>query len=209
MRLICVLSLKRSQTRRTFLPGDWHPSSKLCSTCHNKCKGAASTVLVRLSMSAHKRSLATDRRTSNEPPPKKRRTATEKPASGADVSAVTSPLEPQPSNESTRHVIDTFFAKCENQPYSLFHEGHFRQRFEAANIPGHLILAMMAVALRFSSSQFTSKAQDLTITYANQSWKSVVSECLLTHRSLDVDLVQTLSLLSLFDFTGMRGITSC
>lgn len=100
-------------------------------------------------------------------------------------------------------LIDSFFTSCQNQPYSFFHEGHFRNRFETADIPRHLVLAIMATALRFSTHPYFAKSfQNTAVAYANQSWRAVVTDCLMTSRSLDVDLVQTLGLLSLFDFTG-------
>jgi Fungal specific transcription factor domain len=148
--------------------------------------------------------LASEGKDSNEPPRKKLRPAKDTHTNGEPITPVpASPYEPHISDEVIQSVIDAYFASCQNQPYSFFHEGHFRQRFEAADIPKHLILAIMATAIRFSNHPyFTTENQDTAIRYANRSWKSAVSDCLMTGRALDVDLVQTLGLLSLYDFTG-------
>lgn len=148
-------------------------------------------------------SLSSEDKDHCEPPTKKLRLTRDAETGEGDTQIPGSPQEPYPSSEVVAAAIDAFFASCQNQPYSFFHESHFRQRFEAADIPKHLLLAMMATAIRFSTHPyFASGTQDKAITYANRSWKSAISDCLMTSRALDVDLVQTLGLLSLFDFTG-------
>ncbi|KAK8006545.1 fungal-specific transcription factor domain-containing protein [Apiospora marii] len=51
-------------------------------------------------------------------------------------------------------VVDSYFTYCQNQPYSFFHEQNFRQRLSKQDIPRHLVLAVMATAVRFCSHPY-------------------------------------------------------
>lgn len=115
----------------------------------------------------------------------------------------TLPEEAPISDEIFLTVIDTYFTYCQNQPYSFFHEGNFRRRLAEGSVPRHLILAVLASAIRFSSHPyFVGRTQDTSVEYANWSWKSVVSNCFTAGAAADIQIVQTIALLALFDFTG-------
>lgn len=53
-----------------------------------------------------------------------------------------------PSSESdvVRRAVDAYFARCHNQPYSLFTEQHFRQRLVQGLLPDALVLSVAAAA---------------------------------------------------------------
>lgn len=100
-------------------------------------------------------------------------------------------------------ILDAYFQHCHNQPYSFFHEGNFRQRLSDGTLPQHLLLAVLASAVRFSAEPvFEGKTFEAAVAYANRSWKSVVSTCFAASRVTDLQTVQTITLLSIFDFTG-------
>lgn len=100
-------------------------------------------------------------------------------------------------------VIDSYFTYVQNQPYSFFHEQIFRQRL--SKHPRHLVLAVMATAVRFCSHPyFTGRALETSVEYANRSWKLIVSDCFTVGKEAEVSAVQTVALLGLFDFTGMK-----
>lgn len=100
-------------------------------------------------------------------------------------------------------VIDSYFTYCHNQPYSFFHEQTFRDRLSNQAIPSHLVLAVMATAVRFCSHPyFTDRSLDMSVEYANRSWKLIVSDCFTVERAAESSAVQTVALLGLFDFTG-------
>ncbi|KAK8093150.1 uncharacterized protein PG998_014551 [Apiospora kogelbergensis] len=102
-------------------------------------------------------------------------------------------------------VIDSYFAYCQNQPYSFFHEQNFRQRLSKQAIPKHLVLAVIATAVRFCSHPyFASRELKMSIEYANKSWKLIVSDCFTVGKAAEVSVVQTIALLGLFDFTAGR-----
>ncbi|EXJ71226.1 uncharacterized protein A1O5_05032 [Cladophialophora psammophila CBS 110553] len=110
---------------------------------------------------------------------------------------------PVPVLEST---IDAYFEHCHNQPYSFFHEANFRQKYSDGTIPDHLLFAILANAVRFSTeSFFGDKIFDFAVAFANQSWKSIVSTCFAANQSADLHTVQTVTLLSIFDFTAGRS----
>jgi hypothetical protein len=100
-------------------------------------------------------------------------------------------------------VIDSYFSYCQNQPYSFFHEETFRQGLSQHTIPKHLVLAVMATAVRFCSHPyFSGRALEMSVEYANRSWKLIVSDCFTVGKVAEVSTVQTVALLGLFDFTG-------
>lgn len=101
-------------------------------------------------------------------------------------------------------LVDTFFGYCHNQPYSFFHEGMFRQRLAEKVLPTHLILAVMASAVRFCKHlQFPGNSTETAVTFADRAWRLILSEGLTGGRVTEVSAVQTIALLGLFDFTGM------
>lgn len=108
------------------------------------------------------------------------------------------------SPEVLSALVDTFFGCCQNQPYSFFHEGTFRRRLAEGVIPTHLILAVMASAVRFCNHpQFPGCSTEASVAYADRSWRLILSDGLTGGRVTEVSTVQTIALLGLFDFTGM------
>lgn len=100
-------------------------------------------------------------------------------------------------------LIDIYFSYCHNQPYSFFHEGKLRRQIAANEVPEHLIFAIAATAVRFSKNPlFEGRHRDVAINYADRSWSYIVSDCFATNQRLDIRTVQTITLLSIFDFTG-------
>lgn len=70
-------------------------------------------------------------------------------------------------------------------------------------IPDHLILAFAATALRFSSHDvFAGKQDEAAGTYAAKAWKSLVLTWMAVNESPRLDILQTITLLSIIDFTG-------
>ncbi|KEF63226.1 uncharacterized protein A1O9_01203 [Exophiala aquamarina CBS 119918] len=113
------------------------------------------------------------------------------------------PGETLASKEVLLAVVDAFFIYCHNQPYSFFHEGNFRRGLSQGSLPEHLLLAVLASAVRFSRhAYFNGRWYQAAVGYANRSWKSVVSSCITVSRTADVSIVQTIALLALFDFTA-------
>jgi hypothetical protein len=104
-------------------------------------------------------------------------------------------------------VIDAYFMCAQNQPYSFFHEGNFRQRLAQNALADHLVLAVVASAVRFCHHpQLPADTHEVAVNYANKSWKSVISNCFGTSTAANVSIVQTIALLALFDFTGESGL---
>ncbi|KAF5646893.1 zn 2cys6 transcription factor [Fusarium sp. NRRL 25303] len=102
-------------------------------------------------------------------------------------------------------VVDSYFTYCQNQPYSFFHEDTFRQGLAQNAIPKHLVLAVMATTVRFCSHPYYSgRALEMSVEYANRSWKLIVSDCFTVGKVAEVSTVQTVALLGLFDFTAGR-----
>ena len=100
-------------------------------------------------------------------------------------------------------AIDAYFTFVQNQPYSFFHEETFRRRLAENELPDHLVLAVVASAVRFCDNPLLPvDTHELAVSYANKSWKSVVSNCFSTSTAANVAIVQTIALLALFDFTG-------
>ncbi|VTO88682.1 unnamed protein product, partial [Fusarium graminearum] len=92
-----------------------------------------------------------------------------------------------PPDDVFMEIIDSYFTYCQNQPYSFFHEDNFRRSLSEEAIPKHLILAMMATAVRFCSNPyFTNRALEMSVEYANRSWKLIVSDCFTVGKEAEV-----------------------
>ncbi|CZR31710.1 uncharacterized protein FPRO_02134 [Fusarium proliferatum ET1] len=144
------------------------------------------------------------------------------PASSGRPETVSSPrtagttFQPSPQNDPAIEdfgtpedvlmaVVDSYFTYCQNQPYSFFHEETFRQGLAQHVVPKHLVLAVMATAVRFCSHPYYSgRALEMSVEYANRSWKLIVSDCFTVGKVAEVSTVQTVALLGLFDFTAGR-----
>ncbi|KAI2703446.1 transcriptional regulator family: Fungal Specific TF [Penicillium roqueforti] len=105
-----------------------------------------------------------------------------------------------------RSVIDTYFLRVHNQPYSYFHEPSFRQKLESNSLPKCLILAVLSSAVRFSTHEFyANQTRDASQKYARESWLSVLADHLTMEDSLNVHVVQTVNLLAVVDYTAGRA----
>ncbi|RKL09115.1 hypothetical protein BFJ70_g16731 [Fusarium oxysporum] len=101
--------------------------------------------------------------------------------------------------------VNDYFRHCHNQPYSFFHEASFRQSLEHGLLPDHLVLAVLASAVRFSSDPFFCDPHESAVQYANRSWKAIVVSCLAHNQAAQVQTVQTITLLAIFDFTAGKA----
>ncbi|KAF4425939.1 Transcriptional activator protein UGA3 [Colletotrichum fructicola] len=103
-------------------------------------------------------------------------------------------------------AVDAYFFYCHNQPYSFFHEAHFRRRLSERTVPTHLLLTIVATAGRFCSHPyFTGRVHEASVDCANRAWKLIVSDCFTEGTGTEISAVQTVALLGLFDFTAGRS----
>lgn len=106
-------------------------------------------------------------------------------------------------NHVTRAVFRDYFKFAHNQPYSFFHESNFWDKLETGLLPDHLLLAVLSHALRFSGDQFfKDRTRSTSMLFANMSWKSIVHLYFQERADADLAAVQTITLLSIYDFTG-------
>ena len=108
-------------------------------------------------------------------------------------------------------LVDVYFSRVHNQPYSFFHEQNFRRRLSENALPNYLVFAILASALRFSDDPFFDGAVHEAATfYARQSWKHIVMEWFATESDPDLFICQAITLLSIIDFTGKKpAFQSC
>lgn len=99
-------------------------------------------------------------------------------------------------------TVDVYFTYCHNQPYSFFHEESFRAKLTQGKIPDHLLFAMLATAVRFSKNPYFKDIFETAAFYANKSWRAIVSTCFSANKASDLMTVQTVTLLSILDYTG-------
>lgn len=111
---------------------------------------------------------------------------------------------PDTSDEIVAVLVDTFFECCHNQPYSFFHESTFRRHLAEKSLPTHLLLAVLASAVRFCTHpQISANSTETSVAYADRAWRLILSDGLTGGRVAEVPTVQSIALLGLFDFTGM------
>jgi hypothetical protein len=100
-------------------------------------------------------------------------------------------------------LLDTYFARVHDQPYSFFHEADFRQRFESSNLPSHLLLAISALAVRFINHQyFSGRVHEASAAYSKQAWSLVLTEHMIVLNNITLQVIQTISILAVVDYTG-------
>lgn len=70
-------------------------------------------------------------------------------------------------------AADVYFRYCYNHPYSLFHEGRFRQRLAAGQVPEYLVWAFLASSRRFSTiPHHRFEGGDSVGSLAKKSWET-------------------------------------
>lgn len=106
-------------------------------------------------------------------------------------------------DEVMRSAFRDYFKYAHNQPYSFFHEFRFWQALDAGALPDHLLLAVLAHALRFSGENyFKDRTKSMAMLFANMAWKSIVYLYFQERADANLAAVQTITLLSIYDFTG-------
>ncbi|KAM9875468.1 zn 2cys6 transcription factor [Verticillium dahliae] len=130
----------------------------------------------------------------------------------AEYGSYNDPFHPQHWTVKMKHLIPdnvmravfrNYFQYAHNQPYSFFHESKFWEKLDGGSWPDHLLLAVLAHAVRFSEDQFfRGRTKQMAQLFANMAWKAIVN--LYFHERGDADLatVQTITLLSIYDFTA-------
>lgn len=108
-----------------------------------------------------------------------------------------------PPYEVVASVVDIFFARCHNQAYFLFHEARFRQRLKNSTLPNFLLLAILALALRFSEDcVFLERGEQAAESYAKLAWEDIIHRWANIDEEENICAVQAMLLLSAFDYTG-------
>lgn len=105
-------------------------------------------------------------------------------------------------------LIDGYFRFFHNSPYSFFDEDYFRQEYRAGKLPPALQYAFFAVAFRFSPSISIDKNPSQAQSYANMGWSAAMAQCFGNDEGPDYRMVQALTLLAIFDFTGNLPVNS-
>ncbi|KAH7110709.1 fungal-specific transcription factor domain-containing protein [Dactylonectria macrodidyma] len=110
-----------------------------------------------------------------------------------------------PPCEVVASVVDIFFARCHNQPYFLFHEARFRRRLKNSTLPHFLLLAILALALRFSEDRFfLERGEQAAESYAKLAWEDIMHRWANIDEEENICAVQAMLLLSSFDYTANR-----
>ncbi|KAG4412802.1 hypothetical protein IFR04_014065 [Cadophora malorum] len=111
-------------------------------------------------------------------------------------------LPPQPVVDS---LINLYFERAHNQPYSFFHEESFRRHLELKSLPEFLLFAVLASAVRFSSDPYFGDFKSEALRgYASESWKLIVAVCFGPESDPNIFYCQAVTLLSIIDFTAGR-----
>ncbi|KAH7121809.1 fungal-specific transcription factor domain-containing protein [Dactylonectria estremocensis] len=112
-------------------------------------------------------------------------------------------LEHLVPQQVARDVFKDYFRCADGQPYALFHEATFWRQLDQKQLPDHLLLAIMAQAVRFSTDAFfEGRKASLSALFANMAWRSIVVLYFQERAEADVNIVKTIMLLSIFDFTA-------
>lgn len=115
-----------------------------------------------------------------------------------------SSLTELPPPQILSSLVDIYFARVHNQPYSFFHEQSFRQRLADDLLPDYLKFAVIASALRFSEDPYFNGAyHEASASYAKESWRQIVSVWFAPETDPDIHICQAITLLSIIDYTSI------
>jgi hypothetical protein len=103
-----------------------------------------------------------------------------------------------------RQLLDAYFLHHHNQPYSFFHEAHFRQDISLGQVPDYLLTAICAVAIRFATDN--GPQTRAASAFSRSSWASVSQLDMDTEGEFDLAVVQSLTLLAIIEYTGARHL---
>ena len=101
-----------------------------------------------------------------------------------------------------QQLMDAYFLYHHNQPYSFFHEEHLREDLTLGLVPDHLISAICAIAIRFTADHDPQKRAALA--FSRSSWASVSQLDMDADGEFDLEVVQSLTLLAIFEYTGLE-----
>ena len=99
-----------------------------------------------------------------------------------------------------RQLLDAYFLHHHNQPYSFFHEEQLRQAIDLGIVPDHLISAIATVAVCFAANDDPQTRAALA--FSRSSWASIAQLGMDAEREFDIEVVQSLTLLAIFEYTG-------
>ncbi|KAL5317010.1 hypothetical protein ACEPPN_016063 [Leptodophora sp. 'Broadleaf-Isolate-01'] len=124
-------------------------------------------------------------------------------AAGPPIESI--PFKTLPPHEVMTDLIDLYFARAHNQPYSFFHEGSFRRELELNSLPDFLLFAVLASAIRFSSHPYFGESKSEAVrSYASESWKLIVAVWFGPESDPNIYICQAVTMLSIIDFTAGR-----
>lgn len=109
-------------------------------------------------------------------------------------------LPPEPV---VRSVLQTYFLRCHNQPYAYFRPEYFYWKLDNGEIPEYLLMAMTALAARFSTDPFfEGRHAEIVEGYARTAWNEIFEKSFTEDYVLDIHAVQATHLLAVVDFTS-------
>lgn len=125
-------------------------------------------------------------------------------AEGGDATTAASslPYSRLPPTDKIRAAADLYFRYCHNQPYSLFHEAGLRHKIDCGEVPTHLLFALLASTVRYSSDAFFMDKNSACQSYANLSWRAITMPWNGIQSDAELSTVQTILLLAIIDYTG-------
>jgi hypothetical protein len=108
-----------------------------------------------------------------------------------------------PDKQMFQSLIDIYFERCHNQPYSFFHEEMFRHDYESGVLPDYLLYAFAATACRFSDHDFYRQRWTEAIDiYAQDSFSQILEYSFSDAEVLEVYMVVALAMLAVVEFSG-------
>ena len=108
-----------------------------------------------------------------------------------------------PSECSKQLALDTYFSRCHNQPYALFHEQNFRHEFAQGTLPEYLVLSLLVATLRFSlDPAYQGDSAVATKRFASRAWKLILFQCFDSEEGPNHHVVQAIIILAHDEFTG-------
>ena len=110
-------------------------------------------------------------------------------------------LPPEPV---LRSILQTYFQHCHNQPYAYFRPDYFFWRLNCGDLPGYLLMTIIALTARFSNdSYFKGRQLEIVESFTRAAWNEIFQRSFSDDDALGIHQVQATNMLAIMDFTGM------
>ncbi|KAJ4983153.1 hypothetical protein SVAN01_11337 [Stagonosporopsis vannaccii] len=102
-------------------------------------------------------------------------------------------------------LIDVYFRRCHQHPYTYFHEATFRQNLDIRSLPSYLTFAIAAIAVSYSNEPcFVGCQNEAMNSYSRLAWSQIMEQSFSDEHGPSIHTVQAANMLGIVDYVAGR-----